>query len=92
MQPYFEAKTRAKQTLNQSKIPSIVAQIADGENGGVMMNEYPRDIFRVYHEIRDSGNNHSGVVAVNGTEYLELIEATGIDQQGLSQDSSGAAT
>ena len=78
MQPYFEAKTRAKQQINQSKIPSIVSQIADGENGGVMMNEYPRDIFRVYHEIRDAGNNHSGVVAVNGTEYLELIESTGV--------------
>ncbi|MBW4440507.1 MAG: glycosyl hydrolase family 57 [Plectolyngbya sp. WJT66-NPBG17] len=78
MQPYFEAKTRSKQSISNTAIPSIVSQIADGENGGVMMNEYPRDIFRVYHEIRDAGNNTSGVVAVNGTEYLELIEATGI--------------
>ncbi|HTL88336.1 MAG TPA: glycosyl hydrolase family 57 [Leptolyngbya sp.] len=78
MQPYFEAKTRSKQQINQTTVPSIVSQIADGENGGVMMNEYPRDIFRVYHEIRDGGNNHSGTVAVNGTEYLELIESTGI--------------
>ncbi len=78
MQPYFEAKTRAKQRINTTAIPPIVSQIADGENGGVMMNEYPRDIFRVYHEIRDGGNNTSGVVAINGTEYLELIESTGI--------------
>jgi len=78
MQPYFEAKTRSKQQINNTAIPSLVSQIADGENGGVMMNEYPRDLFRVYHEIRDSGNNHSGVVAINGTEYLELIESTGI--------------
>jgi len=78
MQPYFEAKTRSKQQINHTAIPSLVSQIADGENGGVMMNEYPRDLFRVYHEIRDSGNNHSGVVAINGTEYLELIETTGI--------------
>jgi hypothetical protein len=79
MQPYFEAKTRSKQQLNHTQIPSLVSQIADGENGGVMMNEYPRDFFRIYHEIRDSGNNNSGVVAVNGTEYLELLEASGIN-------------
>ncbi|MEP0981192.1 glycosyl hydrolase family 57 [Leptolyngbya sp. FACHB-17] len=78
MQPYFEAKTRSKQSTNNTVIPSIVSQIADGENGGVMMNEYPRDLFRIYHDIRDAGNNTSGVVAINGTEYLELIEATGV--------------
>lgn len=78
MQPYFEAKTRSKQQLNRTQIPSLVSQIADGENGGVMMNEYPRDFFRIYHEIRDSGNNNSGIVAINGTEYLELLEASGI--------------
>lgn len=78
MQPYFEAKTRSKQSIQQTTIPSLVTQIADGENGGVMMNEYPRDLFRVYQEIRDSGNNNSGTVAMNGTEYLELIESSGI--------------
>lgn len=77
MQPYFEAKGRGKQQMGNVSIPSLVTQIADGENGGVMMNEYPRDLIRVYHEIRNSGGNHSGVVALNGTEYLELIEAAG---------------
>jgi hypothetical protein len=77
MQPYFEAKGRTRQQIGHVTIPSLVTQIADGENGGVMMNEYPRDFFRVYHEIRDSGNNYSGIVALNGTEYLELIEAAG---------------
>ncbi len=79
MQPYFEAKTRSKQSIQQTAIPSLVTQIADGENGGVMMNEYPRDLFRVYQEIRDSGNNYCGTVAINGTEYLELIESVGIN-------------
>lgn len=78
MQPYFEAKGLGKQQLGSVSIPSLVTQIADGENGGVMMNEYPRDLFRVYHEIRDGGGNHSGTVAMNGTEYLELIEAAGV--------------
>lgn len=79
MQPYFEAKGRSQQQIGNITIPSLVTQIADGENGGVMMNEYPRDFFRVYHEIRDSGNTHSGIVALNGTEYLELIEAAGVN-------------
>jgi hypothetical protein len=78
MQPYFEAKSQKKYQINQVEIPSLVTQIADGENGGVMMNEYPRDLFRVYHEIRDSGNNYSNTVSINGTEYLELLEAAGI--------------
>jgi hypothetical protein len=81
MQPYFEAKGRGKQQIGNVNIPSLVTQIADGENGGVMMNEYPRDLIRVYHEIRDSGGNHSGVVALNGTEYLELIEAAGANPE-----------
>ncbi len=78
MQPYFEARSRDRQPLGQTTVPGLVTQIADGENGGVMMNEYPRDLFRVYHEIRDRGENYSGTVALNGTEYLELLEAAGI--------------
>jgi len=79
MQPYFEAKGRDRHTLGQQSIPSLVSQIADGENGGVMMNEYPRDLIRVYHEIREQQSGGlRGTVPMNGTEYLELIEAAGI--------------
>jgi hypothetical protein len=81
MQPYFEAKGWDKQQVGAERIPSLVTQIADGENGGVMMNEYPRDLFRVYHEIRDAGGNHSGTVAMNGTEYLELIGVSGVNPE-----------
>ncbi len=81
MQPYFEAKGLGKQQIGNVNMPSCVTQIADGENGGVMMNEYPRDLVRVYHEIRDGGGNTSGVVALNGTEYLELIEAAGANPE-----------
>jgi hypothetical protein len=78
MQPYFEAKGLGRQALGEFSVPSLVSQIADGENGGVMMNEYPRDLFRVYHEIRDGGGNTQGTVPINGTEYLELLTAAGI--------------
>jgi hypothetical protein len=81
MQPYFEAKGRGKQQVANNHIPSLVTQIADGENGGVMMNEFPRDFVRIYQEIRDSGNNNAGTVAMNGTEYLELIEAAGVNPE-----------
>ena len=43
MQPYYEAKSLSKQQLGGISIPPLVTQIADGENGGVMMNEFPRD-------------------------------------------------
>lgn len=79
MQPYFEARSRDREQLGDRQVPGLVSQIADGENGGVMMNEYPRDLFRIYHEIRDRGETHQGTVAINGTEYLELLEAAGID-------------
>lgn len=85
MQPYFEMKGRGRQPLGNLEVPSLGCQIADGENGGVMMNEYPRDVFRVYHEIRDAGGNHSGTVAMNGTEYLELLAAQGLTPEDYPQ-------
>ena len=74
MQPYHEAKGRGKQQIGNISVPSCVSQIADGENGGVMMNEFARDYQPVWHELKD---NHS-VVGLNGTEYIELIEAAGV--------------
>ena len=73
MQPYYEAKTLSKQTISGVSIPAIVTQIGDGENGGVMMNEFPGAFKRAWHEVA----NDSTVAGVNGTEYLELIAAAG---------------
>ena len=81
MQPYFEAKGRGKQQIGNATVPSLVTQIADGENGGVMMNEYPRDFFRIWYELRDQGGGRTGVVPINGTEYLEMIEAAGVNPE-----------
>ncbi|MGL5032849.1 MAG: glycosyl hydrolase family 57, partial [Microcystaceae cyanobacterium] len=85
MQPYFEAKGLGKQTVGQTTIPSLVTQIADGENGGVMMNEFPRDYVRVTQDIARENGGKMGTVAVNGTEYLELIEAAGANPQDYPQ-------
>lgn len=75
MQPYYEAKTLSPVTLGGKQIPPLVTQIADGENGGVMMNEFPSAFKRAWHEMGSSGQ---GTVAFNGTEYLELLAAEGV--------------
>lgn len=75
MQPYHEAKTKDKLSVNGVMIPPCVTQIADGENGGVMMNEFPRDFPPLWYDIKNSD-----VVGVNGTEYLELLEASGVSE------------
>jgi hypothetical protein len=41
MQPYYEARGLERSELAGRSVPPLVTQIADGENGGVMMNEFP---------------------------------------------------
>ena len=77
MQPYHEAKCRSKQQIGGVWVPSLGSQIADGENGGVMMNEFPRDFPNPWREMQGG----SSVAGFNGTEYLELIEAAGVNPQ-----------
>jgi Glycosyl hydrolase family 57 len=74
MQPYHEAKVRSRQTINGKTIPSLVSQIADGENGGVMMNEFPSGYKSVWPQIQANPS----VVGMNGTEYLELLGSIGV--------------
>ncbi len=75
MQPYYEAKTLGPKQLGNKTIPPLVTQIADGENGGVMMNEFPSAFKRAWHEM---GGSKQGTVAFNGTEYLELLADAGV--------------
>ncbi len=76
MQPYYEAKSQqSKPVLSGIAIPPLVSQISDGENGGVMMNEFPQAFKAACYDMR----NQSQVAALNGTEYLELIEAAGVN-------------
>jgi hypothetical protein len=73
MQPYYEARGLSRQQLAGRSIPPLVTQIADGENGGVMMNEFPPKYIDVMREC--SGSN---TPAVNPTEYLEYLQTLGI--------------
>jgi hypothetical protein len=77
MQPCYEALGLGRQVLGATTIPALVSQIADGENGGVMMNEFPPAFIQAHHTIASRGSD-SGTVAINGTEYLELLEAAGV--------------
>jgi hypothetical protein len=47
LQPYSEAKGLSRIELAGRSVPPLVTQIADGENGGVMMNEFPPKYFQV---------------------------------------------
>jgi len=73
MQPYYEAKGLSRWELDGKHIPPLVAQIADGENGGVMMNEFPSKYFEVVREC--SGCE---TPLLNVTEYLEHLSTSGI--------------
>ncbi|MGC6482239.1 MAG: glycosyl hydrolase family 57 [Synechococcus sp.] len=76
MQPCYEALALEQQPLTGGKVPALVCQIADGENGGVMMNEFPSAFIQAHERIRGESTQ-----AINGTEYLELLEAEGFNPE-----------
>jgi hypothetical protein len=73
MQPRYEALGLSRVELAGAQVPQLVTQIADGENGGVMMNEFPSKYLEVMSEA--SG---SETPPVNVSEYLEYLESIGI--------------
>lgn len=73
MQPLAEAKTLQRMDLNGGKVPPLVTQISDGENGGVMMNEFPSAFKRAWHQLSQSRS----VAGFCGSEYLELLQKAG---------------
>jgi hypothetical protein len=73
MQPFYEARGLQPRLVGGVRVPPIVTQIGDGENGGVMMNEFPSGYRQAVYQF-----GTEGVVNVNGTEYLELLEQAGV--------------
>jgi hypothetical protein len=78
MQPYYEARGLGRCELAGHSVAPLVTQIADGENGGVMMNEFPPKYIDVVREC--SG---SATPILNGTEYLERLFAAGVSEDDL---------
>ena len=80
MQPCEEAFGLSRHRLGNTEVPSLVSQIADGENGGVMMNEFPEAFRQANRRIRDSNTD---TAALNGSEYLEQLDALGLKTSDL---------
>ena len=78
MQPFYEAQTLQRQEVGGISIPPLVTQIGDGENGGVMMNEFPGGYPPGRPPLRHRGRRRRNV-----TEYLELIEQAGVKERML---------
>jgi hypothetical protein len=78
MQPYYEAKGLSRVELAGRDVPPLVTQIADGENGGVMMNEFPPKYLEV---VRECSGTRTPIL--NVTEYLEQLFAGGVQPDDL---------
>jgi hypothetical protein len=78
MQPYYEAVGLSRWELAGRQVPPLVTQISDGENGGVMMNEFPSKYFEVI-----GASSGSEVPMVNVTEYLEYLFSLGVREEDL---------
>jgi hypothetical protein len=68
MQPWYEAASLQCLELAGREVPPLATQIADGENGGVLMNEFPRK----YREVVGLASG-SDVPLMNVSEYLECL-------------------
>ncbi len=79
MQPYYEARGLGPVELAGHRVPPLVTQIADGENGGVMMNEFPPKYVEV---VREASGSRTPLV--NASEYLELLFAAGVRRADLT--------
>lgn len=75
MQPYYEAKNLSPVDLAGHGVPQLVTQVADGENGGVMMNEFPPKFLQVMREA-----SWSQASPMNGWEYLEHLRSLGVTE------------
>lgn len=73
MQPYYEARGLGRAALGGFGVPPLVTQISDGENGGVMMNDFPPRYMDVVAQC--SGTR---TPIMNVTEYLEKLFAAGV--------------
>lgn len=77
MQPCHEALGLERLELAGRPVPPLVSQIADGENGGVMMNEFPAAFRQAHQRLAAEA---SGTAALNGSEYLQLLAEAGLGE------------
>jgi len=70
-----DSSTKSRGSIS---IPSLVCQIADGENGGVMMNEFPPKYVQVMQE-----SSGGPTPPVNVGEYLDYLDSLGVREADL---------
>lgn len=80
MQPWYEAQGLERWALAGKQVPPLVTQIADGENGGVMMNEFPDKFMEA---VRAASGTDTPLM--NGSEYLEHLFALGIKESDFTE-------
>ena len=76
MEPYRQAQQLARQPLGDRLIPPLVTQIEDGENTHAMMHDFPAAFRNTWYDVLNQGDR--SVQGLTGTEYLELLQATGL--------------
>ena len=78
MQPYSEAMGLGRTDLAGKVVPQLAMQIADGENGGVMMNEFP-------HKFLEAMSQASGsqTAPMNVSEFLAYLQTIGVREEDL---------
>ena len=85
MQPCYEAIGLEPLQLGGRMVPPLVTQIADGENGGVMMNEFPAAFLQAHQRLAGQAaegfSSGSRTLALNGSDYLASIADAGISTE-----------
>nr|CRH04443.1 GH13 : 1,4-alpha-glucan branching enzyme (modular protein) [Candidatus Magnetococcus massalia] len=78
LQPYYESLQLGRKQLGDKQVPPMALQWGPGEEGGVMMNEFPAK----YREVVNSASG-SETPLMNVSEYLEHLFALGVAWEAL---------
>jgi hypothetical protein len=75
-QPYDQARGLQRQEIGGVWVPRIVTRIGDGENGGMMTNEFPDGSRQAVRQFGVGG-------VVHVIEYLEMLDEAGVAESML---------
>jgi hypothetical protein len=77
MEPYAQAMQLQPEKTAMGAMPPVVTQWADGEQTHAMMHDFPAAFRNAWYDVQ----RDRSVSGVNGTEYLELLEANGFEAE-----------
>lgn len=79
MAPYQRSRHLQPQPFATGQIPPLVLQMEDGENSHAMMHDFPGAYRNTWYDVLH--HRDRPIAGVTGTEYLELIEAHGMEPE-----------